>query len=303
MRSSPGSWLDPDYAAFKPGSRRRYDIATIYGQVARGHERAELLNRSEKVEPSLPRKEATIRRMAPDRGVWTVTRRIVDAQNESLLQRWHELPASVQDRAWVHLRHYLHSILGVSWLADATPGVSALLSLSWRRQPVSRPTRRIIIDRPADSPVSTSLERLLDRLETAIGELGYEAVVEDLISDDLIGGDDSLLASDEVMVIPGHMEDAARPILLAVTRGWDGKDPLSFKKVMRQVKARLTAGNGAVEHVVVFCDGWDSPSFEEEHREELEAHARRGVRFSFVMVGVPDRVTGPVPVDLRQVPR
>ena len=77
------------------------------------------------------------------------------------------------------------------------------------------------------------------------------------------------------MVIPGHMDDAARPILLAVTRGWDGKESLSFKKVMRQVKARLTAGNGAVEHVVVFCDGWDSPSFEEEHREELEAHARQ----------------------------
>jgi hypothetical protein len=121
-------------------------------------------------------------------------------------------------------------------------------------QPVSRPTRKIILDLDEDSPAAASLERLLDRLKTAIGELGYEAVVEDLISDDLIGGDDSLLASDEVMVIPGHMDDAARPILLAVTRGWGGKDSLSFTKVMRQVKARLIAGNGAVEHVVVFCD-------------------------------------------------
>ena len=67
---------------------------------------------------------------------------------------------------------------------------------------------------------------------------------------------------------------------------------------MRQVKARLTAARGAIEHVVIFCDGWDSPAFEEEHREELEAHARQGVRFRFMLVGVPERVLGAVPVDL-----
>src|SRR5262245_20530517 len=111
------------------------------------------------------------------------------------------------------------------------------MSLSWMRQPVSRPPKRIVIDRPADSAISASLDRLIGRLEAAIGEMGYGAVVEDLISDDLIGGDDSLLASDDIMVIPGHMDDASRPILLAVTRGWNGKDALSFTRVMRQVKA------------------------------------------------------------------
>ena len=109
---------------------------------------------------------------------------------------------------------------------------------------MSRPMRKIIRDMDEDPPASTILERLLERLETAIGELGYEAVALDLVSDDLIGGDDSLLASDEVMVIPGHMDDDSRPILLAVTRGWNGKEALSFARVMRQVKARLTAGWG-----------------------------------------------------------
>src|SRR5262245_54384076 len=150
----------------------------------------------------------------------------------------------------------------------------------------------------AGSPTSRTVARLLDRLEAAIGELGYEAVVEDLISEDLIGDDDSPLAPGEIMVIPGQRDDASRPILLAVTRGWNGKDRLSFARVMRQVKARLTAARGGVEHVVVFCDAWDSPSFEGEHREELEAHAQQGVRFSFVMVGVPDRIVGAVPIDL-----
>jgi hypothetical protein len=143
----------------------------------------------------------------------------------------------------------------------------------------------------------------MGRLEAAIGELGYEAVVEDLISDDLIGGDDSLLASDQVMVIPGHMEDESRPILLAATKGWNGKDALSFTRVMRQVKARLIAARGGIEHVVVFCDAWDTPAFEEEHREELEAHARQGVRLHFVMVGVPDRLFVPIPVGFDRTPR
>ena len=115
-------------------------------------------------------------------------------------------------------------------------------------------TKQLVGDLAADSPASASFERLLDRLEAAIDEIGYQAVVEELIADGLIGGDDSLLASDEVMVIPGHMDDASRPILLAVTKSRNGKDALSFARVMRQIKARLTAARGGIEHVVVFCD-------------------------------------------------
>ncbi len=62
------SWIDPDDASFKPGSRRKYDIATIYSQIARGHERAELLVRSEKVEPMVARKESTIQQEVPGPG-------------------------------------------------------------------------------------------------------------------------------------------------------------------------------------------------------------------------------------------
>ena len=99
------------------------------------------------------------------------------------------------------------------------------------------------------------------------------------------------------MVIPGHLADEPRPILLAVAKGWGGKEPLSFVKVMRQVKARLIEARGAIQVVIVFCDCWDSASFQEEHREELNAHDQNGVRFLFVMVGVPDRVLVPVPVE------
>jgi hypothetical protein len=154
-----------------------------------------------------------------------------------------------------------------------------------------------------ETPISGSVTRLLDRLKNAIAELGYDAVMEDLSSPELLGGEDSLLGSDHVMVIPGYLDDAARPILLAVTKGWGGKEPQSFTKVVRQVKARLIEARGATQVVVVFCDCWDSASFEEEHREELSAFERNGLRLLFLLVGVPNTVLTQVPVESAQTAR
>ena len=164
------------------------------------------------------------------------------------------------------------------------------------------------LQQPAGHPeleasISSSVARLLERLRTAIAELGYEAVLEDLSSRELIGGEDSLMGSEEVMVVPGHLEDSARPILLAATRGWGGNAPQSFARVMRQVKTRLIEANGSIRVVVVFSDCWDSASFEEEHREELRAFDKNGVRFVFLLVGVPDRVLIPVPVEFDHTAR
>jgi hypothetical protein len=80
-----------------------------------------------------------------------------------------------------------------------------------------------------------------------------EAVIEDLPSPDLIGGEDSMPASEDVMVVPGHLADTSQPILLAATKGGNGKEPLSFAKVMRQVKARLIESRGTIQVVIVFC--------------------------------------------------
>ena len=200
-----------------------------------------------------------------------MARSVVFEQNGRLLEHWHGLPRRVQDQVWVRLRHYLHSVLGVSWLADSTAGVSALLSISWRKKPMS-----LSLQEPAgllglDSAVAAPVSRLLDRLKAAIGEMGYEAVIEDLSSPELAGGDESLLGSDDVMTVPGHLADEARPILLAVTRGWSGKEPQIVRRILRQVKARLIEARGTVQVVIVFCDCWESVSFREEHQEELSA--------------------------------
>ncbi len=148
------------------------------------------------------------------------------------------------------------------------------------------------------SLISSSVAKLLDRLRAAIAEMGYEAVIEDLSSSDLVGGDESLLGSEAVMVIPGHLGDAARPIVLAATKGWGGNSPRSFAKVMPQVKARLIEANGTVRVVVVLCDCWDSSSFEDEHREELRAFDKNRIRFVFLLVGVPDKSLISIPVGL-----
>jgi hypothetical protein len=297
------SWVEPDPLPDQNAKRRGHDVASIFLRIAGSHERAALLSLAERVQPKFDSRKDGGKAIAAmsvklERAPFEVAQSIVFEQNERLIEYWQELPRRVQDQVWVHVRHYLHSVLGVSWLVDAAPGMSALLGISWRKQAVS-----IALHEPPElsglaDPIPGSVARLLERLKTAIAELGYEAVVEDLISADLIGGEDSLLGSDDVMVLPGHLADSSRPILLAVTRGWAGKEPQSFAKVMRQVKTRLIEANGSIKVVVVFCDAWDSGSFQEEHREELSAHSAHGVRFLFMLVGVPESVPVPVPVRL-----
>ncbi len=82
---------------------------------------------------------------------------------------------------------------------------------------------------------------------------------------------------------------------MSKTRHWSGSG-MNCRGECR-TRPPLTESRGDVKVVVVFCDTWDSASFQEEHREELGAHARNGVRFLFMLVGVPDRVLVPVPVE------
>ena len=290
------SWLDPEPTIGRQDKREGYDVSSIYTRIARNYERVEALSRAQHVQLGWSLKEKLLKQMPLRPGEFAVSRSVVLEQNDRLLDQWHDLPRRVEDQVFAHLRHYLRSTLGVSWLADPTQGVSALMSLSWRGKPVSLAFENPTELAKLDSPMSGSVAKLVDRLRVAISEIGYDAVIEDLSSPELIGGADSLLGSDDVMVIPGYLEDGARPILLAATKGWGGNAPRSFAKVMRQVKARLIEANGAVRVVIVFCDCWDSASFGEEHREELDAFARNGLRFVFFLIGVPQSRLVAIPV-------
>src|SRR5262245_43226663 len=106
------------------------------------------------------------------------------------------------------------------------------------------------------------------------------------------------------MVVPGHLADTARPILLAVTKGWDAdRGPRAFARVLRQVKARLIEGHGTIQQVIGVGDGGASAAFRAEQGEELAAHERNGVRFLFLLVGGPERVLVAIPVAFDVAPR
>ncbi len=142
----------------------------------------------------------------------------------------------------------------------------------------------------------STIVKMLERIGMVIAELGYDALLEDVFSSDLVGGNSSLLGSDEVTVVPGDQQDATKPILLALTKGCTGSGALSFPRVMQQVKTRLIEGEGMIKVVVICCDSWDSTSFQESHSEELSAHHRKGVEFLLLLVGVPNQVLIPIPV-------
>jgi hypothetical protein len=294
------SWVDPSIGLNGAVKPRSIDIPSIYTQISRSYERAELMSKAEGVKLRFARKEHSLEQMVSEREVFAMARSVIFEQNERLVELWQELPRSIQDQVWVHLRHYLHSVIGVSWLVDQTDptsNVSALVGIAWSRKSMSLSLQESASLLRPDSLVSGVVARTLDRIKTTIAEMGYEAVMEDLSSSEMMGGEDSLLASDDVMVVPGHLAGTPRPILLAVTKGWNGKEPRSFTRVIRQVKARLTESNGSIKAVIVFCDCWDSASFEDEQREELRAHAQNGVHFLFVLVGVPDKTLVPIPVE------
>jgi hypothetical protein len=145
----------------------------------------------------------------------------------------------------MHLRHYLHSVLAVSWLVDSTPGASALLSNTRRNQPMPN-----CLQKPAglagqESPISGSVARLLDRLWTAIAELGYEAVIEDLSSPELIGGEESRPS----------MLPSARPHPSAGTRSRvkGGSDVLQAVIGVAPFKAAMAHSRPSFRLVVLFA--------------------------------------------------
>jgi hypothetical protein len=57
---------------------------------------------------------------------------------------------------------------------------------------------------------------------------------EGVSSPDVIGVTDSLVASEDVMVIPGYLVNGVRPIMLAATKGWGGDAPQLFASTSGQ---------------------------------------------------------------------
>lgn len=302
------AWEAGDASSMKAPRTRRFDLEAVYTQIARNHERATFVEQASSLRPKAARRERSIESEAPRSGSLPLplTRDAVTQHTRILLDVWDRLPRRSKESLGHHLRHYMHSTLCLSWLMVQRPRSSALMILLWGDDEV-HPT-------PSSPPASPftpipkalleghgtrqwpEVSKVVERISRVIAEVGYDALLEDALSPDLIGGDESLVGSNEVTVVPGNQADDARPILLALTRGWSGDTPLSFSKVLQQVKTRLIEAQGTINAVVICCDSWDSTSFRESFAEELAAHQRRGVFFLLLLVGVPDHALVPIPV-------
>ena len=96
-------------------------------------------------------------------------------------------------------------------------------------------------------------------------------------------------------MIPGNSKAVCCSVLLAVSKG--NTKALGFPNIMKQVREHLIRCSNKTRTVIVLCDHW-RPVILDDHIGDLRAHHERGIRFLFLMVGVPGRVVAPVAIDL-----
>jgi hypothetical protein len=136
---------------------------------------------------------------------------------------------------------------------------------------------------------------VLNRIQAAIAEIGYDNFVEDVTSGEFLGGPDTPIGSGDINVIPGHANGVCCTTLLAVSKG--EKRTVGFPSVMRQVREHLIRCMEKTRVVIILCDYW-RPDMLNDHFGDLRAHYDRGVRFLFLLVGTPGRAVSAVAVDL-----
>lgn len=288
-----------------PVSGAQQDAAPrdVYHLLVTNHRRVDLLLRAtawvdepvERVEKSPPR-----------RPIWPRCMDEAVQLNDRSLRVWGELSRQAREVCLWHVRQYSRANLLASWLVtashlDTARPVSALLQVL-NQEPTMHPT---VEDFARQTEIEDRdrhmIHRVLHRVTDAIREFGYEGFCEDVAAGDFLAGDDSPVGSGEINVIPSRHGGECRTTLLAVSRGNKRGAPLSVEKVMTQVKTHLIDCTGRTRVVIFLCDLW-SPDLLADHLEELRAHHRRGVRFLFLLVGLPDRVVAPVAVDLAATP-
>jgi hypothetical protein len=132
-----------------------------------------------------------------------------------------------------------------------------------------------------------------------IDGLGYEDACELMGGE--FGGEDpsSIFGLSGCNVIPSDVQGSCARLLIAFSKGSSKNRKLGFPMIMQEVKAHLTKCHGTTQAVVFYCTAWDSDKFAAEHVVELKAHYARGVRFVFILVGVPGNACTVVPVDLK----
>jgi hypothetical protein len=300
-------------------------VRDAYHTVVQNYRRWSLLQDAEagRLEP-----EASVADVEPPRGeIWPQCRKLIVWLNDenAHFARENLIDKPGCDLRW-HLRHYCHANLLVSWLVNGAEGDGRGDGYGYGdgrgggRGDGWQPGPRMVRGRPAliqllsekivvpgieqylsgltDAELRGIASQVLERITAAIGEIGYDQFVEDVTSDDFRGGQESLVGAGAINLIPSRTRGPCHKLLLAVSKG--DKKWLGFPNVMRQVREHLIRCP-VTQAVIVLCDRW-SPTILDEHIGDLRAHHDKGVRFLFLMAGLPGRVVSPVAVDLSLSP-
>ena len=134
-----------------------------------------------------------------------------------------------------------------------------------------------------------------------ISEIGYGSFLDGLLDGLFNPETNSQVAGQAVEpscnVIPSKSskKTACHPLLLAFSKGDKGR--ISFDAIQNKVRSHLAKCRGVTKFVICFTDCWDSPKFQDNHYEGLLTLKKvDGVKFFFVLVGVPDSVLAVCPV-------
>jgi hypothetical protein len=318
------SWLHGPLASRLLG-HDGYSSRQVCHAIVDQHRRFMLLTAVASPRPVAP---SEFDQSVPESPVWPRASDAVLRLNFHLIVEWEELPKEVRDAAGWHLRQYQRANLLASWLtAEVLPNEerfhstladleikrlakgdalltdarfhSALFHALQKDQPVFPTIEQFISQLNVEPHDRQTVGRVLARVQAAVADFGYDNFVEDVSASDFLGGDDSAVGSGAINLIPSECKGPCCTTLLAVSKGT--KRALGFPSIVKQVREHLIRCQGTTRVVIVLCDHW-FPGMLDDHLGDLRAHHDRGVRFLFLMVGIPGRVVSPVAVDLGLTP-
>ena len=223
------------------------------------------------------------------------TSKQIEYQNKRLSQVWNEIPPSATKATISQIgKNYQYANLNLSWLEDRTNSAFSEALKSEKKMSIS--IEKFIEGLLISEDEKQKINQMIMRINSAISEIGFDAFVADILSDDFLGGNQSAAGCNEIGIIPGDVaSDACCTVLLAVSKG--DKTYKGFPAVMDKVRAYLIRCSKETKVVIVLCDHWKSDMLESQI-SDLREHYKRGVRFLFLMVGSPSRIIAPVAVDL-----
>lgn len=302
-------------------------VREVYHTLVESHRRWSLMQDAE--QGRIGQIAATIDYPSANGDFWPRCRKMISKWESGLFTACRSLGPILGRELRFHLRHYRRANLLLSWLIGEPEFVAELPASDGRgdgfgygdgrgdgRGDGWEVAERLVIGQSAllrfssekivipnvdhflsaleDADVRGATRHVLDRIAHAIGEIGYDDFVEDLCSDDFQAGPDSLVGAGSINLIPSHARGPCQALLLAVSKG--DKKAIGFQKIMQQVREHLIRCP-VTQSVIVLCDHW-RPGMLDENLGDFKAHHDRGVRFLFLMAGLPGRLVAPVAVDL-----